>query len=51
VLPPQKSLVQLQQKLILKVGVTNVIKNLITMNLRKELASGETFYNKVGLQK
>ena len=30
-----KALVQLQ--LILKLGVTNAIKNLITMNLRKQL--------------
>jgi len=44
-----KALVQLQQKLILKVGVTNAIKNL--MNLRKQLASAETLYNKVSLQK
>ena len=33
-----KALVQLQQKLTLKVGVSNAIKNLITTNLRKQLA-------------
>jgi len=44
-----KTLVQLQQKLILKVGVANAITNL--MNLRKQLASTETLYNKVSLQK
>ena len=42
-----KALVQLQQKPILKVGVANGIKYLITMNLRKLLASVETSYNKV----
>jgi len=46
-----KSLVQLHQKLILKVGVANAIKSLITINLRKQLASAEKLYNKVSLQK
>jgi len=47
-----KALVQPQKKLILKVGVANAIKNLITMNLRKQLAAAETlFYNEVSLQK
>jgi len=45
-----KALVQLQQKLILKVGVTSAIKKFITMNLRKQLASAEIFYNKVSLK-
>ena len=43
--------VQLQQKLIRKVGVVNVNKTLIKKNLRKQLTSAETLYNKVGLQK
>jgi len=46
-----KTLVQLQQKLIIKVGVANAIKNVITMNLRKQLTSAGTFYNEVSLQK
>jgi len=33
------------------IGVTNAIKNLITVNLRKPLASAEALYNKVSLQK
>ena len=46
-----KALVQLQPKLILKVGVTDAIKHLITMNPRNRLVSAETFNNKVSLQK
>jgi len=47
----QSAFVQLQQKLILKVGVADMIKNFITMNLRKQLASAEILYNKLSLQK
>jgi len=43
--------VQHQQKLILKVVVTNVITNLIMISLTKQLASDETLYHKVSLQK
>jgi len=46
-----KALVQLQQKLILKVGVANAIKYLITINLGKQVASPETLFNKISLQK
>ena len=35
-------IVHLHQKLILKVGVVNAITNIITMNLRKQLASAKT---------
>ena len=41
----------LQQELILKVDVTNMIKNLVTTYLRKRLASVETLSNKISLQK
>ncbi|KAK2169048.1 hypothetical protein LSH36_12g02042 [Paralvinella palmiformis] len=43
---PNKALVQLQQKLILRVCVANVINNVITVSLRKQLASTETLYDK-----
>ena len=46
----KKALVQLQQELILKVGVASMIKTLFTVNLRKQLASAETLHNKVSLQ-
>jgi len=46
-----KALVQLQQNLILKVGVTNDIKRFNAMNLRKQLVLAEALYNKVSLQK
>jgi len=46
-----KAFVQLQQKPILKVGVANEIKKLITMNLRKQLPSSQILYNKVSRQK
>jgi len=51
-LPPSlnKVLVHLQQKVIHRVGVANVIKDLITMNVRKQLASAENMYNEVSLQ-
>jgi len=38
-------------KLIIKVGVANAIKTLLTTNLRKQFASTETSYNKMSLQK
>ena len=48
---PNKALVQLQQKQTLKVVAAPVIKILVTVNLRKQLASAETLYKKVSLQK
>ena len=42
-----EDLVQLQQKLILKLGVANVIKDFILTNLRKQLASAETLVGKI----
>jgi len=46
-----KALVQLHQKLILEVGVGHGINVLIMMNRRKQLASVETLYNKVSLER
>jgi len=52
VLPPElnKALVRLQQRLIVKVFITNAIKKLVMMNLRKQLAAAETLYNKMSLK-
>ena len=47
----KSGLLQLQQNRILKVSIANAIKNVITMNLRKRLASAETLYNKLSLEK
>jgi len=46
-----KPFFEYQLLLILKVGVANAIKNLVMMNLRKQLGLAERLYNKVSLQK